>query len=97
MSFRGNGEVAISNGALSRDAFAGAPDPLCLSHELPLLTEGVRCPLTGDIVCSVDDFRAGTGRRETEVGGGCHRAVDEVGELITSWPAELEKLLEGLD
>jgi hypothetical protein len=90
MSLSGNGEVAVSDGALSRDTSADAADPFCLSHELPLLPEGVCCPFTGGVVCPVDGFLAGTGRLEKEVGGSSRRPAEDAGELVTSWPGELE-------
>lgn len=74
----------MSDGALSRGASANGPDPFWLSPEFPLPTEDVRCPLKGDMFCSLDAFLAGTGRRDTAVGGGGRRAVDEVGGLMTS-------------
>ena len=84
MSFNGNGDVAVSVGALSRDTCIVAPDPFCLSHEFALPVEGLVCPFTGDMVCSVEGLLAGTGRRETEEGGSCRRAEEGVGELIMS-------------
>jgi hypothetical protein len=87
MSFNGNGEVAVSDGALSRD---GVVVPFCLSHEFPLPTEGLRCPFTGVVACPTDVFLSGTGRRDTEVEGSCRRAIEEDGEIIGSWLAEVE-------
>ena len=84
MSFNGNGEVAVSDGALSCDGAAGVAVPFCLSHEFPLPMEGLRCPFTGAVACPADTFLSGTGRRDTEVVGSCRRAVEEVGEIIGS-------------
>lgn len=90
MSFNGNGEVAVSDGALSCDGVVGVPVPFCLSHEFPLPTEGLRCPFTGVVACPADGFLSGTGRRDTEVVGSWRRAMEEVGPIIGSWPAEVE-------
>ena len=84
MSFNGNGDVAVSDGARSRGTFTDAPDPFCLSHEFALPIDGLFCPFTNDMVCSVEGLLAGTGRRETKVGGSCRRAEEEVCDFIMS-------------
>jgi hypothetical protein len=78
MSFNGNGEVAVSDGALSCDGVVGVVVPFCLSHEFPLPMEGLCCPFTGAVACPADVFLSGTGRRDTEVAGSCRRAVGEI-------------------
>jgi hypothetical protein len=52
--------------------------------------EGLRSPFTGVVDCPTDVFLSGTGRRDTEVVGSCRRDVEEDGEIIGSWPAEVE-------
>jgi hypothetical protein len=84
MSFNGNGEVAVSDGALSCDGLVGVVVPFCLSHEFPLPMEGLCCPFTGAVARPADVFLSGTGRRDTEVAGSCRRAPEEVGEIIGS-------------
>jgi hypothetical protein len=84
MSFNGNGEVAVSDGALSCDGVAGVVVPFCLSHGFPLPIEGLCCPFTGAVACPADVFLSGTGRRGTEVADSCRRGVEEVGETIGS-------------
>ena len=84
MSFNGNGEVAVSDRALSCDGLVGVAVPFCLSHEFSLPIEGLRCPFTGAVACPADIFLSGTGRRGTEEVGSCRRPTEEVGEIIGS-------------
>jgi hypothetical protein len=90
MSFKGNGEVAVSDGALSCDGDVGVAVPFGLSHEFLLPMEGSRSPFTGAVAGPADVFLSGTGRRGTEAVGSCRRAIEEVGEIIGSWAAEVE-------